>query len=56
MGLFIQEKGRERVLIVREKGAKMPADVGGGIYLSLKDRTDIATIQMKLLDFITKRI
>jgi hypothetical protein len=38
MGLFMEAKGRERVLVVREEGAKMPADIGGGIYLSLKDR------------------
>jgi predicted nucleotide-binding protein len=49
-------KGRERVLVVREEGAKMPADIGGGIYLSLKDRNDITPIQMKLLDFFEKRI
>ncbi len=56
MGLFMEGKGRERVLVVREEGAKMPADIGGGIYLSLKDRNDIAPIQMRLLDFIEKRI
>jgi hypothetical protein len=56
MGLFMEGKGRERVLVVREEGAKMPADIGGGIYLSLKDRNDITPIQMKLLDFVTKRI
>jgi hypothetical protein len=56
MGLFMESKGRERVLVVREEGAKMPADIGGGIYLSLKDRNDISPIQMKLLDFVDKRI
>ena len=56
MGLFMEAKGRERVLVVREQGAKMPADIGGGIYLPLKDRNDITPIQTKLLDFIEKRI
>lgn len=56
MGMFMQAKGRERVLVVREEGAKMPADVGGGIYLSLKDRNDINPIHGKLFDFIDKRI
>lgn len=56
MGLFMEGKGRERVLVVREEGAKMPADIGGGIYLSLKDRNDITPIQMRLLDFVAKRI
>jgi predicted nucleotide-binding protein len=36
MGLFMEAKGRQRVLVVREQGAKMPADIGGGIYLPLK--------------------
>jgi hypothetical protein len=56
MGLFMEGKGRERVLVVREEGAKMPADIGGGIYLSLRDRNDISSIQMRLLEFIEKRI
>ncbi len=56
MGLFMEAKGRERVLVVREEGAKMPADIGGGIYLSLRDRNDIAPIHTKLLEFIEKRI
>jgi predicted nucleotide-binding protein len=56
MGLFMEAKGRERVLVVREQGAKMPADIGGGIYLSLQNRDDITPIQTKLLDFIEKRI
>jgi predicted nucleotide-binding protein len=56
MGLFMEAKGRERVLVIREEGAKMPADIGGGIYLSLRDRNDIAPIHSKLLDFIEKRI
>ena len=36
-GYFTQSKGRERVLIIREDGVKMPADVGGNIYLALKN-------------------
>ena len=56
MGMFMEAKGRERVLVVREDGAKMPADIGGGIYLALKDRDDITPIHTKLLNFIDKRI
>ncbi len=56
MGLFMEAKGRERVLVIREEGAKMPADIGGGIYLSLRNRDDITPIQLRLLDFIEKRI
>jgi predicted nucleotide-binding protein len=56
MGLFMEAKGRERVLVVREEGAKMPADIGGGIYLPLRDRDDIKSIETRLLDFVEKRI
>jgi hypothetical protein len=56
MGMFMQDKGRDRVLVIREEGAKMPADIGGGIFVPLRDRNDIAPIQMKLMDFIEKRI
>jgi hypothetical protein len=56
MGLFMEAKGRERVLVVREQGAKMPADIGGGIYLPLANRDDISPIHTKLLDFVDKRI
>lgn len=56
MGMFMESKGRERVLVVRESGAKMPADIGGGIYLSLKDRNDISSIHAGLLHFIEKQI
>jgi predicted nucleotide-binding protein len=34
-GYFIRAKGKDRVLIVREAGAKLPADIGGTIYASL---------------------
>lgn len=56
MGMFMEAKGRERVLVIREEGAKMPADIGGGIYLSLRNRDDITPIHLRLLDFIEKRI
>ena len=56
MGLFMEAKGRGRVLVIREEGAKMPADIGGGIYLSLKNRDDISPIHMKLKDFVDNRV
>lgn len=55
-GYFIQAKGEERVLVIREKDAKMPADIGGQIYLSLEGRTDIATIEASLLKFVQGRL
>lgn len=37
-GYFMRARGPSRVVIVREKGTKMPADLGGIIYLMLDDR------------------
>jgi hypothetical protein len=37
-GYFIGVKGKRNILIVRENGSKMPADLGGDIYASLPDR------------------
>jgi hypothetical protein len=43
-GYFIHAKGKERVLVVREDGAKMPADLGGDIYAALPDRDHIGPV------------
>lgn len=55
-GFFAQSKGRERVLIIREKGAKMPADLGGSIYLNLEDRTNIEPLESRLRRFLETAI
>jgi hypothetical protein len=55
-GYFTQSKGRERVLIIREQNTKMPADVGGNIYLTLADRHNISSIETQLRSFIEKRV
>ena len=55
-GYFTQCKGRERVLLIREHGTKMPADVGGNIYLPLTNRRDISSIETQLRTFIDKRV
>jgi hypothetical protein len=52
-GYFIGLKGKRRVLIVRETGSKMPADLGGDIYAPLEDKTDIGPIEKTVSDFIT---
>jgi hypothetical protein len=51
-GYFIGLKGKRNVLIVREAGSKMPADLGGDIYASLPDKTDIAPIERALAGFM----
>jgi hypothetical protein len=50
-GFFIASKGKDRVLVVREEGAKMPADLGGDIYASLPDRNHIGQILDSLKRF-----
>jgi hypothetical protein len=37
-GYFISAHGSERVIVVQEKGVKMPADLGGLIYLSMENK------------------
>jgi hypothetical protein len=51
-GTFIGLKGKHNVLIVRESGSKMPADLGGDIYASLRDRNSIAPIERTLAAFM----
>ena len=50
-GFFSAIKGKARVLIVRESDAKIPADLGGDIYASLNDKTDITPIKTALRKF-----
>ncbi len=51
-GYFIGLKGKRNVLIIREAGSKMPADLGGDIYASLPDKGDIAPIERTLSAFM----
>lgn len=55
-GYFAAAKGRDRVLIIREEGAKMPADLGGNIYLTLTDRSDVRPIESAIRDFVERRL
>ncbi len=50
-GYFINAKGKERVLIVREVDAKMPADLGGDIYASLANKSNIRPVKDTLRRF-----
>ena len=51
-GYFMALKGPERVLMVREKGTHMPADLGGIIYALLEDRENIDPIKSDLQRFV----
>jgi len=52
-GYFSALKGKSRVLIVRETGAKMPADLGGDIYASLESKANIGPIKPILERFVS---
>jgi predicted nucleotide-binding protein len=51
-GSFASAKGSDRVLIVLEQGAKLPADLGGAIYAPLADKADIQPIETPVQRFL----
>jgi predicted nucleotide-binding protein len=55
-GYFMSSKGPDRCLIIRQGSAKMPADLGGSIYLHLKDAGDIASIEGRLARFLDENL
>jgi Predicted nucleotide-binding protein containing TIR-like domain len=55
-GFFCHAKGQQRVLIIHEKGAKIPADLGGNIFASLDDRSDIGPIKGSIQKFLREQV
>ena len=55
-GFFIRSKGHQRVLVIREEGAKMPADLGGVIYEPLTERGDVPGLEERLRLFLEASI
>jgi len=55
-GHFISSKGASRVLIIREGSAKMPADLGGSIYVPLSKAAGVAAIEGKLVQFLEENL
>jgi hypothetical protein len=55
-GYFTHARGKDRVAIVREKDAKMPADLGGIIYLSLDGPKGLAAVKSGLSTFLAQAI
>ena len=51
-GYFANAKGHDRVLVIREEGTKMPADLGGKIFVPLTDRTKLAGLRKPLGAFL----
>jgi hypothetical protein len=55
-GYFVNAKGKERTLIIREDTAKMPADLGGNIYLRLGSDRNVPTLHEQLRRFLDERL
>lgn len=53
-GFFISAKGANNCLIIREGNAKIPADLGGTIFVQLARGTDVASIEGKIADFLKR--
>lgn len=55
-GYFMSAAGRSRTLVVREAGTKMPADLGGIIYLTIDDRSAWETTARQIADAIREQM
>lgn len=55
-GYFMSSKGPDRCLIIRHGEAKMPADVGGAIYVHLAKTADVSSIEGRLNDFLARNL
>jgi hypothetical protein len=55
-GYFLNAKGKERTLIILEDGTKMPADLGGNIYLRLGNDRNVALLHEQLRKFFRDRL
>lgn len=55
-GYFMSAKGPEGCLIVRQGSAKMPADLGGAIYVALRRGERVASIRGRLRQFVEQNL
>ncbi len=53
-GYFTRSHGKSRVAIIRESGARMPADLGGIIYLGFDDRKALGPLKQDLVSFLDR--
>ena len=51
-GYFMNAKGEKQVLIILEAGSRIPADLGGKIFVNLADREDIASVAPDIKHFV----
>jgi predicted nucleotide-binding protein len=55
-GYFMSAHTARRMVVVREKGTKMPADLGGMIYLTIESRADWRPTAREVLDAIYRQM
>jgi predicted nucleotide-binding protein len=55
-GYFMHARGHKSCLIIRRGATRMPADVGGIIYLPLPRDADASTIAPQLTQFLTENL
>jgi hypothetical protein len=55
-GYFAGAKGRQKSLLVREEGAKVPTDLGGILYVKLVNRNDISPTETPLREHLKRML
>ena len=55
-GYFMSAHTARRMVVVREKGTKMPADLGGMIYLTIENRADWRQTAREVLDALRRQV
>jgi len=55
-GYFMSTRGHDRCLIIRHGDAKMPADLGGTIYLQLQRGSDVSAIEPRLHRYLREQL
>jgi predicted nucleotide-binding protein len=55
-GYFMSAHTARRMVVVREKGTKMPADLGGMIYLTIENRADWRQTATEVLDALRRQV
>jgi CheY-like chemotaxis protein len=55
-GYFMNAHTTRRMVVVREKGSKMPSDLGGMIYLNIERREDWRQTAREVLDTLRRQV
>jgi len=55
-GYFASVKGDDRILIIKESSAKMPADLGGKIYVPMENGELSQSSKLRILTFLREQV